>query len=156
MSTGYPLREAGPADTPVMLRHRREMLTDMGRASDIAALDDMLRRFDPWVRARLADGTYFAWFAEHEGAAVSGVGMWLRPRHPGLGGPQTETPYILNVYTEPSHRGRGLARQLVTLAVERARALGYTQVELHPSDQGRPIYESMGFKATTEMRLLLG
>jgi ribosomal protein S18 acetylase RimI-like enzyme len=47
--------------------------------------------------------------------------------------------------------GTELTRKCVELSVER----GYTRITLHASDYGRPIYEKMGFKPTTEMRLLI-
>jgi len=35
------------------------------------------------------------------------------------------------------------------------RAQGFAGVTLHASDQGRPLYESLSFEPTTEMRLKL-
>jgi hypothetical protein len=35
------------------------------------------------------------------------------------------------------------------------RAQGYAGVSLHATDEGRPLYESMGFAPTNEMRLRL-
>jgi hypothetical protein len=46
-----------------------------------------------------------------------------------------------------------LARSLVEIILERCKELGFDTVELHASDQGRPIYASMGFAPTNEMRL---
>jgi hypothetical protein len=37
--------------------------------------------------------------------------------------------------------------------VEWCRADGFHGVVLHASDEGRPLYESMGFQTTNEMRL---
>jgi GNAT superfamily N-acetyltransferase len=63
--------------------------------------------------------------------------------------------YILNVYTEPGYRGRGIARQVVSAIGEWCRQEGFCSVALHASSMGRPIYEAMGFKPTNEMRLEL-
>jgi len=37
--------------------------------------------------------------------------------------------------------------------LEWCREAGYKNVSLHASDEGRPLYESMGFVPTNEMRL---
>ena len=39
--------------------------------------------------------------------------------------------------------------------VEHLRSVGCTQVHLHASPAGRPVYESVGFVPSTEMRLVL-
>ena len=62
---------------------------------------------------------------------------------------------MLNVYTNPEHRGRGLARMLMEHILGWARAQGFATVELHASDEGRPLYEKLGFGQTNEMRLVL-
>ncbi len=48
-----------------------------------------------------------------------------------------------------------LARRIVETAVEACRARGLKRVMLHASDAGRPLYESLGFRQTNEMRLVL-
>jgi predicted GNAT family acetyltransferase len=62
---------------------------------------------------------------------------------------------IVNVYTEPDHRRRGLARRLMVTMLDWLRQEGYGTVSLHASDYGRALYESLGFRATNEMRLQL-
>jgi len=63
---------------------------------------------------------------------------------------------ILNVYTEPDFRRKGLARELMLLMIGWLREQGFHGVALHASAEGRPLYESLGFQATNEMRLRLG
>jgi hypothetical protein len=43
----------------------------------------------------------------------------------------------------------------VQAAIESCRERGLSAVLLHASDAGRPLYESMGFTPTSEMRLVL-
>ena len=62
---------------------------------------------------------------------------------------------ILNVFTEPEHRGQGLARRLVEEALAHCRSHDIPTALLHASDAGRPLYETLGFTQTTEMRLRL-
>jgi GNAT superfamily N-acetyltransferase len=60
---------------------------------------------------------------------------------------------ILNVYTCPQSRRKGLARKLTERAIEWCRANRVGTVILHASDAGRPLYQSMGFVPSNEMRL---
>jgi GNAT superfamily N-acetyltransferase len=52
-------------------------------------------------------------------------------------------------------RRRGVARQLMLTMIDWCRTQGFVQVDLHASKQGKPLYESLGFQPTTEMRLKL-
>jgi GNAT superfamily N-acetyltransferase len=60
---------------------------------------------------------------------------------------------VLNVYCEPPHRRRGLARALMDAILDWCRERSISRVSLHASDEGRPLYEGLGFTATNEMRL---
>ena len=62
---------------------------------------------------------------------------------------------VLNVYTEPEFRRRGIARRIMETAIGWCREQGLGSVSLHASDFGRALYESLGFRQTNEMRLYL-
>ena len=59
------------------------------------------------------------------------------------------------MYTEPEYRKRGIARRIMNAILECCRAEGFHSVSLHASEFGRPLYVSMGFELTNEMRLKL-
>jgi len=42
---------------------------------------------------------------------------------------------------------------MVTLAIDRLRAIGCSDVVLHASEAGAPLYERLGFSYAKEMRL---
>jgi GNAT superfamily N-acetyltransferase len=68
---------------------------------------------------------------------------------------RTERLWIVNMYTEPRARRRGIAKKLVNTMTAWSRAAGYAAISLHASDAGRPVYESLGFKTSNEMKLSL-
>ena len=55
--------------------------------------------------------------------------------------------WIGMVLTHPEFRRRGLARELVTHLIARAEELGMETVKLDATDEGRGLYESLGFRA---------
>ena len=59
--------------------------------------------------------------------------------------------YLLNFYVAPNARGRGIAKELVGLAVEECRRRGVHIATLHASTMGKPVYESLGWKESNEM-----
>jgi GNAT superfamily N-acetyltransferase len=67
--------------------------------------------------------------------------------------PCTQRAVILNVYTEPEFRKRGIARFIMMTILTWLKEQGLRSVNLHASAEGRRLYEKLGFEATNEMRL---
>ena len=55
--------------------------------------------------------------------------------------------WIGMVLTKLQYRGRGLARRLLTQALEQADQMGIETVKLDATEQGKPLYEKLGFRA---------
>ncbi len=155
MGNEYSLRTATVADLSTIMRHRRQMFADMGYR-DTASLDAMEATSASFIRAGLENGSYRGWLmTTADGGVVAGGGVAIlsypsSPRDPSL-----HRAYILNMYTEPAYRKRGLASMIVEAMVRWCREQGFAWVSLHASADGRHLYESLGFQPTNEMRLAL-
>src|SRR5579871_3137526 len=149
------IRPATLADSEAITAHRRAMFQEMGHRDD-AALDAMAAAFLPWLQPRLTNGEYRAWLAlAPDGQVAAGLGLWLMDWPPHMIGPGAPRGNILNVYTEPAFRRQGIARQLMHTALDWCHANGIRAVILHASDDGRQLYNELGFKPTNEMRISL-
>jgi GNAT superfamily N-acetyltransferase len=152
MNPEYRIRRAMIEDAPVIARHRAAMFRDMGDAGgdDVARIESASILY---LRQMMSERRFLGWLAERQGEVVAGGGLvvsQLLPR-PGAvdGGAQA---LILNVYCEPEHRRRGLARALMAAMLEWCKRERIARVALHASQDGRPLYESLGFVQTNEMR----
>jgi GNAT superfamily N-acetyltransferase len=148
------LRSSTLQDLELHTRHRVEMFRDMGLGTE-QSLKAMVARWRPWLRRRLISGEMKGFVLESQGQAVASTLLWLREAHPG---PLFETdlrPYLLNVYTEPPWRGKGLARRLTEACLEFCRELKLPILELHASKAGESLYRNLGFTFSNEMRLIL-
>lgn len=151
----YTLRFAGPADAGVIRHHRRSMFQAMG-LTDSPTLDKMDTAFAIWLDERFADGRYIGLLAcDDMGDVAAGAGIWLLDWPPTYHCPDRIRAYMLNVYTEPQHRRRGLAHGLVQAAIEACAERGVPLIMLHASNEGRAVYEGLGFTISNEMRLFL-
>jgi GNAT superfamily N-acetyltransferase len=151
----YRIREAGVADLPHLVYHRRAMFAEMG-LGDGAALDLVDEASKQYFIQAVEEGTYKGWLAEAADQRVIGGGGIVLARWPGYPGETlAQRAWILNMYTEPTARGAGVARRLVQVMIDWCREHRFSSVSLHASDAGRPIYESFGFEPTNEMRLKL-
>jgi GNAT superfamily N-acetyltransferase len=153
VAPGYLIRSGAASDVETIVAHRRAMFSEMGYR-DEQALDKMCDAFQPWLAGKMQTGEYLAWFAVGaDGSIAAGLGLWLMDWPPHMIGPGARRGNILNVYTEPHARRLGLARLLMETALAWCRDNGIRAVILHSSSEGRPLYESMGFESTNEMRL---
>jgi GNAT superfamily N-acetyltransferase len=153
ISAEIRIRTAGIGDLEHLLHHRVSMYEAMGH-SDRKMLDQVAQVSEVYFRSALPGGRYRGWVAEAgNGRVVGGGGIVVNdwPAHPRESMPQRV--WILNMYVEPEFRRRGIARSLMDAMVEWCKESGYRNVSLHASVEGRPLYESMGFKPTNEMRL---
>jgi GNAT superfamily N-acetyltransferase len=151
--SGITIREATRDETAIILHHRRSMFRDMGEGT-AAELDRMVEVAGPWLARALADGSYRHWLAvDGSGGVAGGGGVLLCPWPANPADPCTQRAVILNVYTEPEFRRRGIARQVMRAILEWVRQQGFRAVNLHASAEGRQLYEKLGFEATNEMRL---
>lgn len=144
------MRPVSPDDLEVICRHRLEMFRDAGRPEPDLAL--MMAPFRQWLEKQLSVGAYRG-FVVHDGAqAIGGVGLMLidwppHPAHPL----EAHRGYVLNLYVEPSWRGRGIGRALMGAADDELIRLGVSFAVLHSTTAGRPLYERVGWRGTSEM-----
>src|SRR5262245_55672462 len=149
----YRIRPAVPADLPIVLEHRKKMFEGMGY-TDSKALDAVNESSAPLLGRGLADGSYRGWLAEVNSSVVAGGGIVILDFQAHPIDPRPRRAFVVNMYTDPAHRRRGLARRLMETMIAWARAEGHATLYLHASDEGRGLYESLGFDPTNEMRLL--
>ncbi|MDA4125605.1 MAG: GNAT family N-acetyltransferase [Thaumarchaeota archaeon] len=108
------------------------------------------------MRKKLSDVRLTGFVVRTQDGKVAGSGcIWLRDEQPRPTNPSMVAPYLMSMYTAPGFRRKGVARLIVQSALKWCREHGYERVNLHASEAGRPLYESLGFLPTTEMRAKL-
>jgi GNAT superfamily N-acetyltransferase len=141
----FKFRRAGEGDLEAIVAMRIEF----ERASrDSGSLDEQARRSEllSLFGRDLSSGTLLAWLAEEGGRPVAQAALRLRG----------DSGELLNVYTAPDFRRRGLGSALVDMALAEADKLGLRRVTLQPTEDSRRIYERRGFRGgSRSMSLVL-
>lgn len=139
-------RRATVADVLALREARKLQLIDEGMAPD-ANID---RELDAYLAERLSDGTLVEWVFEEDGKIMAAAALALMPFPPTFANPQGTRGYVTNMYTAPSHRGRGIATHLLSMLIDEARQMGLKKLMLHASTMGEPIYQRGGFMDGTD------
>jgi ribosomal protein S18 acetylase RimI-like enzyme len=152
---GVQLRQVQPSDLEEVLRHRCGMFRDMGY-TDESTLNAVAQSSRDFIRRGLLQGWYRGWFALAGDRVMAGAGLLITDwvAHP-TSAYDPRRAYVLNVYTYPEFRRRGLAKQLMQVVIDVCRNEGFRSIWLHASEHGRSVYSSLGFEPTSEMKLVL-
>lgn len=135
-------RKAGAGDIPELMRLRTEFLAAMNNCAAPEAYEGNLREY---LETALAGGSFAAWLAEEDGRAVATGGVCFYRVAPNFGNPTGWMAYIVNMYTVPAYRRKGLASALLTRLIGEARERGCGKLALNATAEGRMVYEKFGF-----------
>ena len=123
---------------------RKRQLVDEGISPD-QDIDEELTGF---FEAKMKDGSLVEWVAVDEDRIVATAAIAFYDFPPTYTNRTGVRGYITNMYTAPSHRGRGIATALLDRLIAEARARKVEKVWLCASKMGRPVYLKYGFEAT--------
>ncbi len=151
----FQIRQAGPADLPVVLEFRMGMMADLFGAEMPPGDAEALRDANASWLAEHMGRDFAVWLAEVDGRPAGSAAVLWFPHPPGLLSPGGLEAYVLNVYTKPEFRRLGIARALMATVVEAARAGGVNRIWLRASSEGRPLYEEIGFGERNYLELTL-
>jgi ribosomal protein S18 acetylase RimI-like enzyme len=118
--------------------------------------DESVTTFIEWVKPKLSNGDYLGWFVTRpDGEVAAGAGVWHIEWPPTPQDIATTRAYVLNVFVEPNYRQQGHARRLMDAILAYCAEKRIRVIVLHASNKGRPLYESLGFRQTNEMRIVV-
>lgn len=154
MSSAFDVRPATVDDIPILVSYRRSMFESMGIA-DETALSAMCEVMSRYLHQALPGGEYRGWVAEAGGVVIASGGLVIQRLPPSPRNMDGRHGYIMNIYTEPAWRRKGVATAILTTILDYLRSLGVPVATLHATQDGRPVYERFGFEQTNEMRLIM-
>ena len=141
----YSIRPATVDDVDALIHHRLAMFTEMGTSFDAPVISRMFRE---WLLKMMPAGEYRAWVCVSErGEIAAGAGLTLLKWPPGPSPISSERiAFVYNVYTEPPHRKRGLARRLMDAVHAWCADNGVGAVALNAAPAAQHLYESQGYR----------
>jgi len=146
------IRRARPDDAAVLATHRCA-LHDSEHPDDRA--DDSLHEdLRAYFAHALGTDSVAAWLAIDNDETVGTVTLMIHEHPPRKTGPELRG-YITAVFVAPRARRRGHARRLMQAAIDHARDIGIRRLMLRTTEEGRPLYASLGFAPVEHLALKL-
>jgi GNAT superfamily N-acetyltransferase len=147
-------RRATPDDVGSLTTLRLAFLAEISgaNASDPALHAAIAEYFSHSIPAN----NFTAFLAIADTKIIASSGMTYHHHPPSNKNPTGREAYIMNMYTLPAYRGRGIATRLLQMVVDEARQNNCGKISLHVIPGARSIYAAAGFEPiATEMRLTL-
>lgn len=151
---GIEYRKATINDLAVLTETRIEVLRAANRLKDNVDMSEVRRQSEEYYISALNNDTHVAYLVYDEEKIIGTGGISYFQVMPTYHNPTGRKAYIMNMYTNPEYRRKGIALKTLDLLVEDAKAKGITAISLEATDMGKTLYEKYGFvKMNDEMEL---
>lgn len=137
---------------PTLMMWRQEVIRNV---FGVEASKRLLVANRQYYRQHIADGSHVALVATIGGEDVGCGAVCLTDELPSPDNPSGRCAYLMNIYVREPYRNRGVAHALVRRLLEIAHEKECGKIYLETTDEGRPVYRSLGFAAMEGMMKLL-
>jgi ribosomal protein S18 acetylase RimI-like enzyme len=139
-------RRARIDDVPNLVEYRIRFLNEQYNHPEDGVTKILRKSLLEYFTKAIPSNDFIAWVAEYNGKiiATSGMVVWQIPARYG-GVESGKLGYLLNFYTIPEARRRGIGTRLLDELIKEAKLLGLKYLHLHASEDGISIYRKAGF-----------
>lgn len=148
-------KKATIQDTDLLTKTRIEVLRAANQLSNETDMTEVFKQSYDYYAEALTDGSHTAYLVFDEDKFVGAGGISYYKVMPTYHNPSGKKAYIMNMYTAPDYRRKGIAYKTLDLLIADSKSKGIHAITLEATDMGRPLYEKYGFtNMKGEMELL--
>ena len=154
MKENYEYKKATIEDIDELVRTRIIVLRAVNKLSDDVDMSVVEKESYEYYKRALETGEHITYLVYDNGTFIGAGGVSFYQVMPTYHNPTGKKAYIMNMYTAPEYRRKGIAIHTLDLLVKDAREQGVSQITLEATELGRSLYEKYGFvKMEDEMEL---
>ena len=139
-----------------MVRTRIIVLRAANKLSDDEDMSVVEEESYAYYRRALETGEHIAYLVYDNGKFIGAGGVSFYQVMPTYHNPTGKKAYIMNMYTHPDYRRRGIASAVLDLLVKEALTRGVEHISLEATSMGRPLYTKFGFVPMKDEMILPG
>lgn len=137
-------------DTSILVENRILFALELSGGQNQEAIQALSKQMTNYFSKAIADNTCISFIAKCDGI-VAGIGsIHLRETPGNFKNPTGKWGYIMNMYTVPNFRRKGICKDILNLLVEEGKKNGITAFELHATIEGELVYKQNGFEIHNE------
>ena len=138
-------RKATIEDIDLLTKTRIEVLRAANGLPDDTDMTEVEHQSYAYYRKALHDGTHTAYLVFDGDRFAGAGGISYYQVMPTFHNPSGNKAYIMNMYTRPEYRRQGIARRVLDILIDDAKARGIRFITLEATRMGRPLYKNAGF-----------
>lgn len=141
-------------DIEILTETRITVLRAANQLSDDVEMSNVKEQSYLYYQKALSEDSHVAYLVFDDNEFVGAGGISFFHVMPTFHNPTGKKAYIMNMYTKPEYRRKGIAYKTLDLLVAEAKQRGIYAISLEATDMGKPLYEKYGFvKMNDEMEL---
>ena len=142
--------KAGRMDLQDLIDLRIAFALELTGTQAEASIDSLRTNLEQFFIKMFNQETGIFYLAKSDEKCV-GIGGLIFREHPGnFKNPSGRVGYLMNMYSIPSFRRKGICSKLIKLLIEDAKNSGITAFELHATKEGEFVYRKVGFEIHDE------
>lgn len=141
----FVYKRAEMEDLELLVKTRIEVLRAANRLSEETDLSLVEQQSREYYEEYLRSKEHIAYLVFDGEKLIGAGGVSFFRVMPTYHNPTGWKAYIMNMYTNPDYRRKGIASHTLGLLVEEAKKKGVRHISLEATDMGRPLYEQYGF-----------
>ena len=138
-------RKAAFDDIDILTKTRTQVLRAANELEEDADMSAVEKETYDYYLTALKDGSHTAILVYDKDQIIGAGGISYFRVMPTYHNPTGRKAYIMNMYTNPAYRRKGIAYQTLNLLVADAKNKGIDAISLEATEMGRPLYEKFGF-----------
>ncbi|CAN5902048.1 GNAT family N-acetyltransferase [soil metagenome] len=137
-------------DIQTLVDNRILFALELSGAQSQTAIDSLKLQMTGYFSKAIAEHTCISFIAEC-GNEIGGIGSLMVREQPGnFKNHSGKWGYIMNMYTVPEFRRKGICKGILNALVEDGRKSGITAFEMHATKEGELVYAQNGFEIFKE------
>lgn len=141
------VKKTGLDALDILIEWRMRVLAEVFPMKKNEDRHDIRKNNEEYYRVHLNDDTHTACFAvnEENGEIIGCGGICYQKEMPSPDNLTGSNGYLMNIYTLPEYRGKGVGRKIIEFLIDDARRRGTEKIYLESSKDAKHLYEEIGF-----------
>ncbi|NVM19403.1 MAG: GNAT family N-acetyltransferase [Candidatus Lokiarchaeota archaeon] len=140
------LRKANLDDIDELIKFRIHFLKEIQDCPSDEEIKTFRKSLKDYFLEKMKSNEFIAWLAESDNEIIATSGLSFLQKPPHFINMTGKFAYIMNMYTKPEWRRKGIGSELLEKLFEEIKQNGIQPVVLHSTPTGRPLYEKYGLR----------